>query len=235
MSNAARERDGAIGAANARAEHDRAGALRQLDDMFGARLDVSAVLVWKAVRHRLHESQIENGLRRLGNSELHVAGAGAHRREGGHRRRAGETAGTAGDHHGAGLELVPRARTRRDSKQHPLADQAGRRRHRRAAWNPDGDDFNAPGMRLARLDIKADLRPMESGGDIGLDSVARSLAGGCADARRDVAGHDYGRRGCARDGCAASPRVVDRPDSAGDGLAWLAFEASSEHRVDDHG
>ena len=100
-----RERPRAVALADPRAEHHRARALGHLDHDVGALLDVRAVVLGQPARHRLEQPQLERLLGRLRHRALHVARAGALRRERDHRRRAGEPARAGGDHDDAGLEL----------------------------------------------------------------------------------------------------------------------------------
>src|SRR3954447_14958545 len=209
LRDAASEGDGAVAAADARPEHDRAGAFGELDDGVRALLDVRAVLVWQSVRHRLHQPQVEDGLGGLGYCELHVARAGAHRREGRHRRCAGEAARAARDHDDARLELVAAALSWRNQVEDALADQAGDLGSGRAARDADIDDLDTARVRLPWLYVEADLRSVERRGDIRANGFAQDLARGRVDCGGNVA--------CDHGGV----RLVDRADCGRDRLAWL--------------
>ena len=149
--------------------------------------------------------------RRLGrrrHRDLHVARAGAHRGERRHRRRAGQAARAAGDHHHAGLELRARARARRhQARARRRAIRPARAGRGRVARDPDLDHLDPARVLLAGIDVEADLRAVEGRGHVGPHGVRLDLAGRRVDARR-------GRRRRRRRRVGVVDRARSRPPPA---------------------
>ena len=211
---------GGLGAAEAGAERHGAGALGHLlHDLHPGR-GVEAVCLGQPAGHLLEQAHVQRRLRRIGHRHLHVAGPGALRGAGGHRRRAGEAARAADHHQHTRDELRPRRRAARVEVEHALGDQPvpGARR---AARNADLHDLDPPGVLLAGVDVEADLGAVEGGGDGGAYGLAFDLARARVDARGHVAGDHRRVLG------------VDRCDRGGERLARRAGEAGAQEGVDD--
>ena len=173
---------------------ERARLLGQLEHRSRPLGHVCAVVLGHAVRHRLHQLQVEGGLGRCRNRHLHVAGAGAHGGQRGHRRRPVSPRAPPATTTTPDLNFVPVPRPRRDELEHTVRDQPRPLGPRGAARDADLDDLDPAGVALPGIDVEPDLGAVERGGGVRPDGGCLDLAGGCVDARGDITGND-GRRG----------------------------------------
>ena len=177
----------------------------------------------QADHHRLQQPHRERELEACRRADGHVAGAGAHRGQRGHRRGAGQPARAAEDEHVARGELRRVGAAPRHLAQHAAVEQPDLGLRRAAARDPDVDHVDGPGVLLAGRDPESRAwRGGTSPSPIAATASPSTCAGRGVDAARDVRG-DHARLG-----------GVDRGDHLVGRLARRTLEARAEQRVDDH-
>ena len=175
---------GPVAAAEPRAERDRARLLRELEHDVGGAVGDDAAVVGQRPLHGLEQALLEHRQRRLGRGDGDVAGVGAHRRQRGERRRAGEPARAADDEHVARRVLV--VALGRGAARGAGAPAPTRRCSVSACVEADVGDEHDAGVEAAGRDDEADLAAVERDGRVRAHRGAGDLAGRRIDAGRKV-------------------------------------------------